>query len=82
MKYQPHRGKRTFLLSKSQVEELFDYLEAKLDECGCDHSRNHTRAWLLNHVPEKVEDALVEIAAMGGYCDCEVLMNCYEDYFD
>lgn len=82
MKYHLHREKRTFLLCKTQVEALFEYVEAKLDECGCDHSRTHTRTWLLNHVPEKAEETLAEIAEMGGYCDCEVLMNCYVDYLD
>lgn len=76
------RQKRAFLLSKPQVEELFEYLEAKVDEYGCDYSRTHTRAWLKAHAPEKVDEILAEIAEMGGYCDCEVLMNCYEDYFD
>lgn len=82
MRYDRHREKPCFLLSKAQVEEMFEYVEARVDECECDHSRTHTRNWLLNHVPEKAEDALAEIAEMGGYCDCEVLMNCYEDYFD
>lgn len=76
------RHKRAFLLTRAQVEELFEYVEVRVDERGCDHSRTHTRTWLLNHVPEKVEEVLAEIAEMGGYCDCEVLMNCYEDYFD
>ena len=26
------------------------------------------------------EAILSELEDMGGYCDCEVVMNCYEDY--
>ncbi len=29
---------------------------------------------------EKRAAVLAEIREMGGYCDCEVLMNCYEKY--
>ena len=30
--------------------------------------------------PEKKAGILDEIKEMGGYCDCEVLLNCYERY--
>lgn len=29
---------------------------------------------------EKIESVIAEMKEMGGYCDCEVLMNCYEKY--
>ena len=29
---------------------------------------------------EKKEDIIREMKEMGGYCDCEVLLNCYENY--
>lgn len=28
----------------------------------------------------KHDAVLTELEDMGGYCDCEVLANCYEDY--
>lgn len=41
----------------------------------------HTKQWLKNNQPQdKIEDILNEMEEMGGYCDCEVLLNCYEDY--
>ena len=70
-----------YLLCLEQVASLFEYLESQLEETGCDHSRRHTRQWLALHIPQEQHEAiLTEIADMGGYCDCEVLMNCYEDY--
>ena len=40
-----------------------------------------TEAWLDAHCPpEKKEGILAEMRDMGGYCDCEVLLNCYERY--
>jgi hypothetical protein len=35
------------------------------------------------HLPEDQHEAiLAEMEEMGGYCDCEVVFNCYEDYQD
>lgn len=40
-----------YLLSLEQVESLFEYVEAQLDETGCDHTRRHTKQWLAAHIP-------------------------------
>lgn len=70
-----------YLLSLEQVESLFEYAESQLEESDCDHSRRHTKQWLAAHIPQEQHEAvLAELEDMGGYCDCEVLMNCYEDY--
>ncbi len=29
---------------------------------------------------EKIESVITEMKEMGGYCDCEVLLNCYEKF--
>lgn len=29
---------------------------------------------------EKVKSVIAEMKEMWGYCDCEVLLNCYEKY--
>ncbi len=72
-----------YLLSLEQVASLFEYLEAQLDESGCDHSNRHTQKWLDRNIPENNrKNILTEIEDMGGYCDCEVLMNCYEEYME
>lgn len=37
--------------------------------------------WLTEHLqPEQIALAVEEIQSMGGFCDCEVILNCYEDY--
>ena len=72
-----------YLLKLEQVASLFEYLEEQLDEYGCDHSNKHTQKWLEMNIPEYDRKAVLsEIEDMGGYCDCEVLMNCYEEYVE
>ena len=47
----------------------------------CDNSLRRTKLWVTQHCPpEQIDATLQEIQEMGGYCDCEVLLNCYEDY--
>ena len=71
----------TYLLRLEQVASLFEYVESKLEETECDHSCRHTKQWLSMNIPQEQQGAiLAEIEDMGGYCDCEVLMNCYEEY--
>ncbi|MBQ7887069.1 MAG: DUF2695 domain-containing protein [Clostridia bacterium] len=70
-----------YVLSLAQAASLFEYVESQLGETGCDHSRRHTQQWLAMNIPQDRHEAvLAEMEDMGGYCDCEVLMNCYEDY--
>ena len=72
---------QAYLLSADDAEELFAYLEEKLEDMPCDHTLRHTRQWLADNLPEELLERVIdEITEMGGYCDCEVLMNCYEDY--
>ena len=72
-----------YLLNLEQVASLFEYLEDQLDEYGCDHSNKHTHKWLEMNIPEGDRKAVLsEIEDMGGYCDCEDLMNCYEEYME
>ncbi len=69
------------LLTANQAAALFDYLEVRIQEEGCNHSRRFTQAWLDENINFMQHDAiLTELDDMGGYCDCEVLLNCYEDY--
>ena len=73
--------KKEYILSKDEVEKLFIYLESELEQTPCQHTRMYTKQWLKNNLPqEKIDDILNEMEEMGGYCDCEVLLNCYEDY--
>ena len=70
-----------FILSEENVQQLFAYLEDQLDTLGCDHTLCSTEKWLKDNISaELYEKVIEEINDMGGYCDCEVLLNCYEDY--
>ena len=72
---------KKYLLTEENVQELFEYLEEQLDNTGCDHTLHHTRRWLEEHFSQdKIKETIAEITDMGGYCDCEVLLNCYEEY--
>ena len=70
-----------YILTVEQVAALYEYVEEKLEESGCDHTKKHTLKWLEENIPADQREAVAaEIEEMGGYCDCEVLMNCYEEY--
>ena len=73
--------KKDYILTAENAQDLFEYLEEQLDDSGCDHTRRYTEQWLKENISQNlIESVLAEIADMGGYCDCEVLLNCYEDY--
>lgn len=70
-----------YLLSLEQVKDLFDFVDEQTDETLCNHTLRYTKQWIDENIPAEQYDAvLAEIMDMGGYCDCEVLMNCYEEY--
>ena len=70
-----------YILEREQVEDLFAFLDHVLDETPCDHTLRHTAKWIGKNCPDDKKEAVFrEIQEMGGYCDCEVLMNCYEEY--
>ncbi len=73
--------RKDYLLTEENVQELFEYLEEQLDNSDCDHTLRHTEQWLKHNIPhEMIKRVITEITDMGGFCDCEVLLNCYEDY--
>lgn len=69
------------VLSKKEASRLFDFLDEKLEQEGCNHTLKYTMEWINSNIDmEKAQSVLEEIEEMGGYCDCEVILNCYEDY--
>ena len=72
---------KNYILTEEHVQKLFEYLEEQLDNSCCDHTLHHTEQGLKENISqEMIESVIAEITDMGGYCDCEVLLNCYEDY--
>ena len=43
--------------------------------------KNSAEEWLKDNISqESIGNVIAEITDMGGYCDCEVLLNYHEDY--
>lgn len=73
--------KRTYLLDRAQAEELLRFVDESMGEHDCDDTLRFTLQWLSENLPEEQHAAVLEeLESMGGYCDCEVMYNCYEDY--
>ena len=80
-KWKAEQNKK-YILSKTRVRKLFRFVDKKLEEAeGCDNTMRFTLEWIRSNCkPEQEEAILQEMQDMGGYCDCEVLANCYERY--
>ena len=63
------------LVTPEELANLGKFLERALAEAPCDHSPKHTRMWLAEHSPSKIDSKLKAFRHWGGYCDCEVLNN-------
>lgn len=80
MEYSPQR-QISHILSANDAASLMKYVEIRVHEEGCNHTHRFCQAWLDEHVSFVHHHAIMnELEDMGGYCDCEVLQNCYEDY--
>ncbi len=66
-------------LSKAILRELFDRVNAELEDKGCDHTLTATRTFLVTHqLPEA--PVVTWLQRYGGYCDCEVIANVEEEW--
>ena len=76
------KQKKKYLLKKRDAKSLFGYISKQLSKADCDHTLRHTEAWLAKKYEDESirRQALDEIREDGGYCDCEVILNCYERY--
>ena len=62
-------------MSEDKFIQLFEILDAQLQERGCDHSLKLTEQTLVNLGVKDVLSVLAWLEEQGGYCDCEVMMN-------
>ncbi len=67
--------------SQEVFQELFDYLDSKFDDQGCNHTNVLTVKFLNDHdlSPEPIINWLKD---QGGYCDCEILANVEDKFHD
>lgn len=80
MEYKPQQ-KTSHILTPDEAASLLQFIELRLQYHACKHNHRFTMLWLEHHVDFMKHDAiLTELEDMGGYCDCAILSNCYEDY--
>jgi len=61
-------------INKEDLTDLFDWIDKRLIENGCDHTLLHTLKFIeARKLPQKTLIDWLEIH--GGYCDCEVIAN-------
>lgn len=67
-------------VSREIFQKLFDFLDEKLEEHGCDDSLKLTKQFLeTNHI-ENIKEVENWLKENGGFCDCEVLYNVEEKF--
>ncbi len=64
-------------LDDAEMEALFDTLDERLRETGCDHTRRLTDAWLAQR-GLSLDSVHRWLDENGGHCDCEALANSEE----
>lgn len=70
-------------ISDERFIALYEHLNELVRHNGCSHTLRHTRAWLQKQEADKtyvvrseiVRANIEKIVDIGGFCDCEVLMN-------
>ena len=68
-------------ISRELFEQLFEYLDEKLDIEKCSYNLLLTVEFLIQN--NLAQDAVINwLKENGGYCDCEVLYNVEEKFFD
>jgi hypothetical protein len=61
-------------ISDEQFTELYEHLKVLLSRSRCSHTLRRTRHWLQVQGVD-VRANIEKIIDIGGFCDCEVLMN-------
>ena len=68
-------------ISREMFQNLFDFLDEKLSEDGCDDTLKLTSEFFEENGIENIDEIENWLRENGGYCDCEVLNN-VEEMFD
>jgi hypothetical protein len=63
----------------SQLKALFEYLDGKLSEQGCDDTLYHTAQFAVE-AGVSFANLKAWLETEGGYCDCEVIANVEEKF--
>ncbi|HEX5277216.1 MAG TPA: DUF2695 domain-containing protein [Fluviicoccus sp.] len=76
---QKQQARAAFPMSDAMLESLFDSVDARIKDSGCDHTLRFTEAWLTEH-HQSVTSVLGWLNEHGAYCDCEVLANAVDHW--
>ncbi|MGI8467978.1 MAG: DUF2695 domain-containing protein [Pyrinomonadaceae bacterium] len=57
---------------KEKIEDLFDYLETKLEKENCNHSLRYAMQFMMEN-RLNFPKVTAWLSKNGGYCDCKVL---------
>jgi hypothetical protein len=70
-----------YILTEQQINSLKRYIAVQMrNHSTCDGTLRYTKKWLEKNIPAEQHDAVLEeLENGGGFCDCEVIMNCYQD---
>ncbi len=74
---------KKYILKKAEAKSLFNHLRKNLAKSECDHTLRFAMQWLVKKYGDdeaKIAEVVQEFKDDGGFCDCEVLLNCYERY--
>jgi hypothetical protein len=66
--------------TKEQIEDLFDYLDRRLENESCVHNLRFTMQFLMEN-RLNMPAVMSWLNENGGYCDCEVLQNIETKWF-
>nr|WP_315153997.1 DUF2695 domain-containing protein [uncultured Flavobacterium sp.] len=67
-------------IDRTLFKKLFDYLDNKLEENGCDDTDKLTIEFLKKNKVDNIQTVRNWLSENGGYCDCEILANVEEKF--
>jgi hypothetical protein len=69
-------------LDRGQLAALIDFIDPRVEAEGCDHTTRFGEQWARENGVEW-NDLAEGLQEFGGYCDCEIVMNCNDqEIFD
>lgn len=77
------KRRKKYILNREEADCLLDYIDEHVVNCGCDGTLKFALEWLeakYDGDENIIAEIIEELNEDGGYCDCEVVMNCYERY--
>ncbi|WP_310344749.1 DUF2695 domain-containing protein [Pelomonas aquatica] len=71
---QKQLARAAFPMPDTLLKSMFDTVEARVEQSGCDHTMRFTEQWIEEH--EQAPSSVLEwLKGHGGFCDCEFVAN-------